>query len=497
MAIALSFTIRFLSPEPAFHGRSDGAEPEWPPSPLRLFQALVDAAASRLRGREFAESAKPALEWLQRLSTPMVIAPPYLVGTPFRIAVPNNDLDVWARPVSKGNEPKKQPNELKTMKTIQPVRLRVEKNLSGALYYIYSLPSDGCMHLSTLKTAARSITHLGWGVDMVAGDADVISDEDAERLSGERWRPVGDAGANGLRVPVDGTLQALLDKHRAFLDRLGPDGFKPVPPLSAFRVVGYRRTTDPPARPWTAFRLRHPMEDRAAAFCQTAANRVAAMTRNCTARVAAEQGQPGEWIDRHVHGHRGEGDESLPRFSYLPLPSIERRGQGSRVVGAIRRVLVAELASAAESHLQWARQMLPGGFLNDEDTGDRTAMLTPLTAGDWVLRQYTAPTDSWSTVTPVVLPGSDEGKLAKAEKLFVKALRHAGYSADALANLEFRNVSFWPGGCLALQFQRPLYLKKGHWSVYHMRLRWRQPITGPIAIGAGRHCGLGTFAAAE
>src|SRR5262249_14786850 len=68
--------------------------------------------------------------------------------------------------------------------------------------------------------------------------------------------------------------------------------------------------------------------------------------------------------------------------------------------------------------------------------GDRKAMLTPLTGGDWVLRQYTDNADTWATVTPVVLPGSDEGKFAKAEKLFFKALDHAGYSSDALASCE-------------------------------------------------------------
>jgi CRISPR-associated protein Csb2 len=64
-----------------------------------------------------------------------------------------------------------------------------------------------------------------------------------------------------------------------------------------------------------------------------------------------------------------------------------------------------------------------------------------------------------------------------------------------LAELEFRKVPFWPGGELALRFHRPGYLKRGYWSVYHVRLRWKQAFEGPLAIGAGRHCGLGIFAA--
>jgi CRISPR-associated protein Csb2 len=216
------------------------------------------------------------------------------------------------------------------------------------------------------------------------------------------------------------------------------------------------------------------------------------MSRHATAKAAHQQ--PQDWVDSYVHGHRHTGEETKPRFSYLPVATIEHRGESGLVIGGIRRVLLAELKRGAESHLLWARQMLPGQFLVDEKTDERKAMLAPLSEGDWVLRQYTATADAWATVTPVVLPGSDEGNSRKAEKLFVKALRHAGYSTDALADFEFSNVSFWPGGDLALKFQRPDYLKKDRWSVYHMRLRWRNPIRGPLALGAGRHCGLGIFA---
>ena len=119
---------------------------------------------------------------------------------------------------------------------------------------------------------------------------------------------------------------------------------------------------------------------------------------------------------------------------------------------------------------------------------ERTLLLAR-TNEDWVLHRYVDRLDIWATVTPVVLPGSDEGKFAKAEKLFFKALGHAGYSPDALAEPEFHNVSFWPGGDLALQLQRPDYLKEAYWSVYHVRLRWKHPFQGPIALGAGRLVG--------
>jgi CRISPR-associated protein Csb2 len=355
-----------------------------------------------------------------------------------------------------------------------------------------------------IRAAARSLTALGWGIDMAFADARLVNEKEIRRLSGTRWRPTP-SQENGdgimLRVPTtdaelqESTLEDLKYCHQTTMQRISPG--EPLHTVDAPRVyerVLYIADVASP-RHRAAFRLFHPTEDRSAVFAQTRANHVAAMTRNAMARIAAEQGQPQEWINRYVHGHRcQEEKESLPRFSYLPLPTIEYRSHEGEVLGSIRRLLVAELIDSEESHLRWAKQMLPGQFLTDDKTGERKAMLAPLSREDWVLQRYVGRSDTWATVTPVVLPGSDEGKRAKAEKLFFKALRHAGYSPDALAELEFRNVSFWPGGDLALRFHRPEYLKKGCWSVYHVRLRWQQEVAGPIALGAGRHCGLGTFA---
>src|SRR6516165_10389097 len=57
-------SVAFL--DPAFHGRRDGGELEWPPSPLRLFQALLAASAARWRESLFHDYAVPALKWLER-----------------------------------------------------------------------------------------------------------------------------------------------------------------------------------------------------------------------------------------------------------------------------------------------------------------------------------------------------------------------------------------------------------------------------------------------
>jgi CRISPR-associated protein Csb2 len=484
----LLLTVRFL--DDRYHGLlASGGPPEWPPSPFRLFCALVAGVARR---GELEGDAGRALAWLQTLDPPDIIAPEAMTGQAITRYVPNNDGD---------KKPDRQ-DRLGTKSTI-PTLFLLPPNQNPEVHYLWNIRQIFKVPYEHIRTAARSLTALGWGIDMAFADAKLVHEEEIRRLSGTRWCPTrGEENEGGiiLRVPTtdaelqESTLEDLKYCHQTTMQRISHG--EPLHTVDAPRV--YERVLyimDPPPRHRAAFRLLHPTEDRSAVFAQTRANHVAAMTRNAMARIAAEQGQPQEWINRYVHGHRRQGEEeSLPRFSYLPLPTIEPRGREGEVLGAIRRLLVAELVDSEESDLRWARQMLPGQFLTDDKTGERKAMLAPLSREDWVLQRYVGRSDIWATVTPVVLPGSDDGKWAKAEKLFFKALRHAGYSPDALAELEFRNVSFWPGGDWALQFQRPDYLKEACWSVYHVRLRWKQEVAGPIALGAGRHCGLGTFA---
>ena len=103
MSMYFCLTVRFL--QPYFHGRADGAEPEWPPSPLRLFQAITAAAANRWREAQFHDQPVPALQWLEKLPTPVVIAS---VGQPaepkYRLYVPDNMFDKVAKSWCSGRE---------------------------------------------------------------------------------------------------------------------------------------------------------------------------------------------------------------------------------------------------------------------------------------------------------------------------------------------------------------------------------------------------------
>ncbi len=465
-------TVRFL--QPLAHGRGDGDVPEWPPSPLRVFQALVAAAAARWNERLMLEHGVPALRWLQDQQVPEIVACTGIASTvPTQFYVPDNTAELlvpsWKRGES-GKVPKR------TEKVVLPTHLDGE-----AVHYLFPIKADGRQHVDVLKSAARSITHVGWGIDMVAADADVISDEDANKLSGERWR-VAQSGGVSLRVPKPGTLEDLMRKHQNFLNRLTDEGFKPVPPLREFAVRNYRRSTDIEPRPHCVFTILKPDASGNRAFSTARRTRdVAAWIRHAVAEVCKE------WPDlaSFVHGHGADSgpnnrENSSDRFQYLPLPTINSH---LKRVESIRRVMVVAPAGR-DDRIDFIRRRLLGHELK---WGNDVVCILNLQPGkDWVRDQYTGTATTWSSVTPVILDGFDDQNAAKTQKLIRKAFVNAGISSEV--EFEWQPFGYRSGVEPVREFKRP---EKLNGTMVHVRLRFKHDMRGPFALGAGRYRGFG------
>ena len=532
MAFDLCISIHLLAP--AFHGRCDGGEPEWPPSPLRVFQSLVAAAAARGRTESLAPRAKSALEWLEQQQAPILIAPLGLSVSGYRLSVPNNAMDIVARAWCRGNYSNSgdaNPATHRTMKAVRPTLL-----VGGeGVHYLWSLDDPVSYelqgHVEAVKEIASSVVALGWGIDMAIGHGAILSRARADALAGQRWLPINTSASRGLRIPVAGTLDNLTDRHQHFLARLGRDGLEPPLPLIMYRSVEYRRSTDRPAPPIATFSL---LKLDASGFRPFDPARraltVAGMMRHAAKEAAVANG----WSDTDIntiilgHGEPKGADAHVAvgprRFAYLPLPSIEPRGADSPgVVGSVRRIIVSSFAEDVADKIAWARETLSGQDLVDERSGQPVALLSSIPASNTVVRRYTQPSTSWATVTPVVFPGYDDpdhvrrrlkaGTGADEQKrllnllhrridgLLRKAIVQAGFSqvlADH-ADLEWRSTGFWPGTDLARHYGVPEHLRR--FSRYHVRLKWcderGRPVNvpGPICIGGGRFYGLGLFAA--
>lgn len=483
-------TVRFL--QPYAHGRGEGGQPEWPPSPLRLFQALVASGIGRVVDPERRARHEQTLRWLERLPPPHVVASEPLKhadGSPrvagHRSYVPDNVGDRVASAWARGRE-----GDLAGYRTEKDVRSLLLPD-DAFVAYEYSADTEGARtHLPALTEIVRSVTHLGWGIDQVVGDVQ----PEGTSPAGERWEPRR-VGEVDLRAPRSGTLDALEARHKAFLGRLpGEDMLVPVPPLSTFDRVRYGRASAVESKPFIAFRIVEPTTgDRLALDPARHSRDVAAWLRNCVGQLTRgwEFGDDAELVHGHTQPDRHGGSPET-RFAYLPLPTIAPYGKGAtrRATDVARVMLVGPPSKEVE--LLWLEQQLLGESLSWQ--GAEKAVLEFLPAQDTVLRAYTAKGRSWATVTPVVLPGLDGRSETKTEKLLRKAFVHAGFAPDVVERLElaWSKTGYFPGVSHADRYLAP---DKVVGPKYHVRVTFPEPMLGPIAIGSGRYRGLGTFVA--
>ncbi|MHB1125118.1 MAG: type I-G CRISPR-associated protein Csb2 [Ramlibacter sp.] len=512
-------SVRWL--DDRYHGQDRDGGPEWPPSPLRLLQAMVAAAG---RTGALPQNVSEALKWLERLcesTPPLIIAPEAMHGRPFLRYVPNNDAD---------NPQKREREKRLSEKLVVPTYLMDGRTIHYVWMLTPSEKENWRRHRPAIIRSSRALATLGWGVDLATGEVRFFDDHQVHSLHGQRWEPTRSNFEYGLRVPICGTLDELTQRHDKVLSQIQPEGRGEEPaPLRQFRRWEYRRASDPVIRPTVCFALLRPGGGYRAFDPARDTMRVAGLVRHAAKRAAESAGG---WPDpaSFVLGHgeaEGEKHQSVGnrRFAYLPLPSIQPRGAGrAPVVGSIRRICLTVLEPGHEAEIDWASRVLAGQELIREETGEIAALLTPVAEQDKVLRHFLGSASDWASVSPVVLPGYDDPahyrrRLAKdevsaqeqrrllealhrrIEKLLRKAIRDAGFPEELAthADLDWRDAGFWPGTERAHSYTVPDHLIR--FPRLHVRLRWRdaagQPvrITGPICLGGGRFYGLGLFAA--
>ncbi|MFW6106670.1 MAG: type I-U CRISPR-associated protein Csb2, partial [bacterium] len=446
MADYLCISVTFL--DPRFHGRGDGGRPEWPPSPLRLMQAIVAANAEHVAtGGEL----DAALVWLENQSPPMILAPKHTEGQAYRLSVPNNAMDLVAKAWSRGNyfgTGDSSPATHRTMKTVRPTRMCD----GDTVHYLWPVNNTDSAPLGALARAAGRLVALGWGTDLVVARARNIPSAELHSLPGQRWKPGPVTSPSVLRVPTCGTLQALLDRHEAFINRISEDGLIPVPPLTCFDMVGYRRPTDPVIRPHAVFELRH-TDGSFCAYSQRRLVHIAGMMRHLAkeAMVASPPtGADEGWVEQYVVGHRNGNSSEHRQFSYLPLPSIGH----PHADHAVRRVMIAAplgddaLLRHLARHLT-GRQLEPE---NGTDFGPKGPPVLVRTYHDNVAAFYTPSSAAWASVTPVILPGHDDRKPHKTRKLIKAALAQSG--VEQPCEFEWSAVSRFPKAYSAHKYDK-------------------------------------------
>lgn len=438
LSIAVSFA----------HGVYNGRE--WPPSPGRLFQALVAGNTIGCRKLAWGDPEESAMRWLESLDPPEIVVPRYAEGAKRIQYVPNNDSEG-------GNATK----------------LHYPRWVHGPVRYVWRIPEGDEELARVIARMSQRILCLGLGEDSAWARGDCLDGARPLQKQETRCMP-GGRGSARLMTPSSGFLDAVKESWRS--RSLWPRPRRPRGPL--IRYGGGKG----PGREMRVFRLESADEPGSVvAFPWASACVVAAWVRHA-AGVRLENAEP-EFLKRVVMGHCAPG-EIGERWAYVPLPSIHPQFGD----GLIRRVAIMAPQASRASDIS----RLDGALLTDQD-GKPTARLA--------LESQTPPMYSGEasvvrSVTPVVFPGHwlREGKprLKRLRAMLNVMLAEAGCDPEMLRTFDVRREPFFRGCERAGEAKTPGHLRS--LPLAHVELTFAQTVDAPLLLGPGRFCGLGCLA---
>jgi CRISPR-associated protein Csb2 len=500
----LLITVRFH--DGRYHGSG-----EWPPSPARLFQALVAGAA---RGENLSAGAVESLRWLEGLDAPVIAAPSAYTGQGFKNFVPNNDLDAM------GGDPARM-NEIRTGKIIRPRTFVAAAPLHYAWTFEHSAGAG--RHSRTICEIASSLYQLGRGVDMAWAQGEVFEESKTDARLGEcggiLWRPNKGGDSATLTCPHPGSLASLMKRFKKTRGRFKTVGkgarasqlFSQAPKPD-FGQVPYNSPSI-----FLLFDIK-----KADAFAPQRLERVVALTEKVR-DLAAQRLSMSNWrhdnpkrqdcIEKVFIGRDAKEADKAQRIRITPLPSIGH----AQTERSARRVLVAVPPDCpiATGDVAWAFSGLALDF--DSETGevrDDGAALVPADDRTMLAHygiQDRAPARLWRTVTPAALPQRaarrridphrrrEEAKdgaermreQAAAEWAVRQALRHAGIDTSVPA-IRVQREPFDAKGRRVESFGTSSRFSKER--LWHIEIAFARRVSGPMLIGDGRYLGLGLMA---
>lgn len=494
----LAIRVQFLA---GYSGR------EWPPSPARLFKALVSSARAGWSHskRKAIDDSLRVLEqqgWAEDTRLPRIVTPRALRrGFQQRRFVPNNSVE-WPT-----------------------LREGSEQRIDDTLHYWdieapstvwYWWPDVDASLVPIIRDLSHRVASVGKGEDLAVLDAsDVEPPADAVR-----WQP-SSSGAS-LEVPEAGCLDVCDAAFARDLNEL------PLP-AAGVRTVSYAadaRCADREVptfvlglwrngkrRSWDARLLRQIVGPVRHLLDEIRSEVVDVLVRGPSERPAMEA-----LVRRVLVGH-DESDKPIsePHLAILPLPSV----LGQYPDGRVRRIALADFGADDDSTrraiIETVQVLLHGRELVDNGRGTSVVLDTEPDS-QWI-RAITKRSRTWATVTPLVqqakeLTGDEWKRLIEARRnaeqepakaaarelhlqkrrreLIERSIRHAIAGQGAgIESIEVMSGGPLVGVHIASQYRARGYL--GATPKLHVRVTFDRPIGGPIAIGRGRHVGFGVL----
>lgn len=486
--MARSLLIAVWFHQGRYHGQGDRFDEQrgWPPSPARLYQALVAGAA---RGATIQPEDRRAFEWLERLEPPRIAAPAVRRGRATRLFVPNNDLDsVHGDPARVG--------EIRVGKQWRPCFF----DAAVPVLFAWRFESSAS-EAKRICVVATRLYQLGRGIDMAWAAGRILDEDEAEAALASHPGVLRTPGSVGMTaVPRPGTFASLAERFQRKRERLTTVGSGRMsrqlftqPPKASFAHTGYEL----PLR-WLHFEARTSEGNFAPNALASAAPLLTALRDGAAQRLQEALPERAELFERLIIG-RGSGPRDLAeRIRLIPIPSIGTEHTDL----SIRRVAISVPADCPirMDDLKWAFAGLPASGLQPNESKGSSLM----SADDARMAQrFAKPVREFRTITPVALASASrrsvalgEGKSAdertreehRAAGAVVQALRHAGIRAKP-TDILVQREPFQRRGVRAELFAAGSRFSKH--ALWHVQLSFHEPVPGPLMIGDGRFCGLG------
>lgn len=470
---------------------ADRSQPEWPPHPDRVFQALV--AAWGERGED--ESERKALEWIESLGPPLIAAadpPSKAEAVPH--FVPVNDIEASDREWSGANYGDR-------LKGLLPTA-RPKKERSFPSTFVgdsicaigWEIPLEE-NHREALSRLCAAVQRIGHSSSLVrCWLSDTIPETD--------YLPAGTAfrGESSLRVMERGRLSLLSASYKRSVD----SGVFAPPPLA--RQFPYVRAVRSPstvsgafAAPIMVFRQ---VGGRTFTLPQTLD-----LAKAFRSLIMAKADTAGARALALTSGHKADGSVlAETHMAFLPMANVGHEHADGRLLGMALAFPKGLDADTEESLYQAAANALNEDLELQLNLGQKGEMRLGLVAASSVpmtLRNETWCRDSvaWASVTPIVMD-----RMAKAGSRDLGEWLAEGV-ASACANqglpqpvrVEVSRVPFLRGseqcghrqGKTGAAFP-PLIRKNGQAKLMtHARIIFPCAIGGPLVLGGGRYFGYG------
>lgn len=496
----LVIRARFLA---GYEGR------EWPPSPARLFKALVAVS------RHGVTDADAALEWLERQRAPTVLASrASVMRSRLRRFVPNNsEIDPktgnaeW--PAARAS---KEPEKLHAWRLDPPAEVA----------YAWSV-AERSTQADVVAAIARRVPSLGKGEDLVVARGE-YADEVPSGLI--RHEPGSNGDAFELEVPDRGCLSVCCELFRR---RAADPGWNKIhelptmgtrlqayapnacaagearPPIAMFGLWrgGSRRAFDARLLRVPVGQCRH--------LLSTAVDEAATEMASASAqREALARLGKGLICGHAADGRKYEG----PHVAVVPLPSV----LGPHPDGRVRRVALVGFGCAEPRAIELFETV--AALLHERellDDGVASGVRLRREHDDDWLSLLMRPSAVWESVTPVVLERPeflrkvwkevghrqrrrdarggdarsaqelDHAIAERREELVRTAVDRLGIGE--VVDVESSRAPWRAGAHAASQYRTAGYLRQS--PRFHVRVTFRDPVSGPIVVGRGRYVGFG------